>query len=460
MSQLIQLTYLSAAILFILGLKRLTSPDTARRGNLFSALAMLLAVAATLLHQNILDYKTIVLGLLAGTVIGGSLARFVKMTAMPQLVAVFNGFGGGASALVAIAEMQRLAHHFAKPSSTTLLITMISIAIGSITFTGSMIAFAKLQGLMRGKNLHLPLHKFINILILSICLLSASYLCIAGYNSNYFYISLTAALLLGILFVMPIGGADMPVVVSLLNSLSGLAASAAGFAVNNNILIIAGALVGAAGLILTNIMCKAMNRKLSNVLFASLSTKSSLQTSSNTDKTTRTTDPETAAMLLAYAQSAIIVPGYGMAVAQAQHAVRELADLMEKRGVQVKYAIHPVAGRMPGHMNVLLAEADVPYPQLYDMDEINPEFARTDVALVIGANDVVNPAAKDDQNSPLYGMPILNVDHAKNCIIIKRSMSPGFSGVDNELFYKEKTLMLFGHAKEAVAAIINEAKQL
>lgn len=459
---LIQLAYIGAAALFIIGLRYLNSPATARRGNLLAAIGMFIAIVVTLLDRQVLNYEMILLGVVIGSLAGGIAARMVKMTAMPQMVGLFNGFGGGASALVAIGAFWRLvgAPH-AVPLDTTLTM-ILGVLIGGVTFTGSMIAFGKLQGLMPGSPVTFPMQQPLNALLLVAFLVGGVYLMAVLIDPAIFLALVGISLILGILFVIPIGGADMPVVISLLNSFSGLAASAAGFVVKNNMLIVAGSLVGAAGLILTNIMCKAMNRSLANVLFSAFGVGelAAGTTAATGEKTVRSIDAEEAAMVLAYARSAIIVPGYGMAAAQAQHAVRDLAEQLEKRGVEVKYAIHPVAGRMPGHMNVLLAEANVPYTQLYDMEEINPEFERTDVALVIGANDVVNPAARHEKGSPIYGMPILNADRARHIVIIKRSLNPGFAGVDNELFYDEKTMMLFGSAREMVTSLVSEVKQL
>ena len=458
----IQLTYLVAASLFILGLKKLGSPATARQGNLWAAVGMLLAVVATLLDRQVLNYQMILVGLLIGSVLGAIAAYKVEMTDMPQMVGLLNGLGGAASALVAVAEFGRLVGHQAIPIDANISI-ISSVFIGGVTFTGSMVAFAKLQGLISGSPITFPLQQPINALLLAGFFVATAYLLIDPQNLPVFVGMVGISLLLGVLFVIPIGGGDMPVVISLLNSLSGVAAAAAGFVVMNNMLIIAGALVGASGLILTEIMCKAMNRSLPSVLFGAFGkagASGGTGAAAGGDKSVRTVDPEEGAMMLGYARSVVIVPGYGMAVAQAQHAVRELADGLEKLGVEVKYAIHPVAGRMPGHMNVLLAEANVPYPQLYDMDDINPQFEQTDVALVIGANDVVNPSARHDSGSPIYGMPILEVDKAKHTIVIKRGMSTGFAGVDNELFYKDKTMMLFGGARDVVAKLVAEVKQL
>jgi NAD(P) transhydrogenase subunit beta len=461
----IELSYLVAAALFILGLKKLGSPATARQGNLWAAIGMLLAVVATLLDRQVLNYQMILVGLIIGSVIGAIAAYKVEMTDMPQMVGLLNGLGGAASALVAIGEFWRLLSS-GEPVTLDATITIIlGVLIGGVTLTGSFVAFAKLQGLLPGAPMTFPLQQPINALLLISFFVASGYLLVTPENLSIFLGLVAISLVLGVLFVLPIGGGDMPVVISLLNSYSGLAASAAGFVVMNNMLIIAGALVGASGIILTQIMCKAMNRSLTSVLFGAFggggtSGAVGASGSGNQDKTVKSVDPEEAAMMLGYARSVVIIPGYGMAVAQAQHSVRELADQLEGKGVEVKYAIHPVAGRMPGHMNVLLAEANVPYPQLYDMDDINPQFEETDVALVIGANDVVNPAARTDAASPIYGMPILEVDKAKHAIVIKRGMSTGFAGVDNDLFYKDKTMMLFGSAKDVVAKLVSEVKQL
>ncbi|MBD1889939.1 NAD(P)(+) transhydrogenase (Re/Si-specific) subunit beta [Trichocoleus sp. DQ-A3] len=459
----IQLTYLVAACLFILGLKKLGSPATARTGNQWAAVGMLLAIVATLLDRQVLNYEMILLGLLIGSVLGAIAAYKVEMTDMPQMVGLLNGLGGLASALVAVGEFWRLlGTQQAIPFDANLSI-ISSVFIGGVTFTGSMMAFAKLQGLISGSPITFPLQQPINALLLVSFVAASAFLLITPDNLPVFLAMVGISLLLGVLFVIPIGGGDMPVVISLLNSLSGVAAAAAGFVVMNNMLIISGALVGASGLILTEIMCKAMNRSLASVLFGAFGkagASGGTGSAEGGDKNVHSIDTEEGAMMLGYARSVVIVPGYGMAVAQAQHAVRELADGLEKLGVEVKYAIHPVAGRMPGHMNVLLAEANVPYPQLYDMDDINPQLEQTDVALVIGANDVVNPAARHDSASPIYGMPILEVDKAKHTIVIKRGMSAGFAGVDNELFYKDKTMMLFGSARDVVAKLVAEVKQL
>jgi len=459
---LIQLSYLLASALFIIGLRDLGSPKTARRGNFLAAVAMFIAIVMTLLDKAVLNYEMILLGIIIGSLIGTVLAQMIKMTAMPQMVGLLNGFGGGASALVAIAEFIRLFQSSSPMAVDTTLIILLGLLIGGVTFTGSLVAFGKLQGIMRGSPITFPFQQPLNVLLTLSFIAGGIYLIIQEPTLPIFMGLVGISLIFGVLFVIPIGGADMPVVISLLNSFSGLAGSVAGFLVMNNVLIISGALVGASGLILTQIMCKAMNRSLSSVLFGAFGT-GNMAAGTNADmgdKIVRSINIEEAAMMLAYARLVIIVPGYGMAAAQAQHAVQSLSQELEKRGVNVKFAIHPVAGRMPGHMNVLLAEADVPYTQLVDMDNINPEFEKADVALVIGANDVVNPAARHNANSPIYGMPILNVDKARHSIVIKRSLNPGFAGIDNELFYSEKNSMLFGNARDVVAKLAMEVSQL
>ncbi|MCJ2555180.1 MAG: NAD(P)(+) transhydrogenase (Re/Si-specific) subunit beta [Candidatus Thermoplasmatota archaeon] len=456
----VTLIYLVSAAFFILGLRDLGSPATARRGNLLASIGMLIAIVVTLLNTGVLNYELIAAGLLLGAVLGATAARLVKMTAMPQMVGLFNGFGGGASALVAIAAYFR-GFSLGQLSLPTTVTILVGVLIGGITLTGSLVAFGKLQGVISGAPKTFPLQQPVNAALVVLYVGLGGYLVAMGIQLNLFLVLVAIALVLGVLIVIPIGGADMPVVISLLNSFSGLAASAAGFILGNEILIVAGALVGAAGLVLTRIMTKAMNRSLPNVLFGAVGvdTKGPGATAA-VDKTVRSIDPEEAALLLGYAQSVIIVPGFGMAAAQAQHAVADLANKLEDRGVNVRYAIHPVAGRMPGHMNVLLAEANVPYTKLHDMDDINPDFERADVALIIGANDVVNPAARHDEGSPIYGMPILDADRAKHIIVMKRSLNPGFSGVDNELFYHERTMMLFGDARDKVMELVAEVKQL
>ncbi len=471
---LITLAYLLAASLFIVGLKRLSSPRTARTGNRLAALGMLVAVVATLFQQQILSPVEMLAGLVVGGAIGLWLARTVEMTQMPELVATFNGFGGGASALVAAAEVARYSAGEVAPGepfTAVLAITIVlSVLIGTVTFSGSFVAFGKLSGKVSGAPVNFPGMRLLSIGI-ALGVLVAAGIVIAGAPDfaltdapvrNGLIAVGVLAFFLGILLVVPIGGADMPVVVALLNSYSGIAASMAGFVLDNYALIIAGALVGASGLILTRIMCDAMNRSLTNVLLGGFGGGDDQPESqlSTEGLSVRSTSADDAAILMSYAQKVIIVPGYGLAVAQAQHDVREMADLLQAQGVEVMYAIHPVAGRMPGHMNVLLAEANVPYDQLFDMDEVNAHFETADVALVVGANDVVNPAARSDPGSPIYGMPILNVDRARNAIVLKRSMRPGYAGVDNLLFYQDNTQMLFGDAKDSVAAVVSELKSL
>lgn len=454
--------YLLAAVLFIVGLMRMGAPKTARGGNVLAALGMLIAVIVTLLLKEVLNYTLILVGIAIGGIIGGVVARTVKMTAMPQMVGIYNGFGGGASLLIAGAEFFRIAdlgQGFIVETSVTIVITVL---IGAVTLSGSMVAFGKLQGLISTRPITYPLQNIWNLLIFLAVVAGMVFLVASPGNVTVFMVLVVVCLLLGVLLVIPIGGADMPVVISLLNSYSGVAGAAAGFVLGNMFLIISGALVGAAGFILTRIMCKAMNRSLSNVMFGAFGAAPKGGTVAGTegDKTVREATPEDVGTLIGYAQSVIIVPGYGLATSQAQHQVAELADMLEKRGTSVKYAIHPVAGRMPGHMNVLLAEADVPYDKLYDLDDINSEFERTDVAIVIGANDVTNPVARDEPDSPLYGMPILNVDKAKSIVVIKRSMSPGFAGIDNPLFYGEKTMMFFRDGKQAFIELIDELKHM
>jgi H+-translocating NAD(P) transhydrogenase subunit beta len=452
----LELAYVTSAILFILGLKRLGSPATAPMGNTLSAGAMLLAVVATLLDRSIISWEIIVVGLILGCLIGAILARTVKMTDMPQLVGIFNGLGGGASALVAAAELIR-----GGDTSVALgagIAGAIGILVGTVTFSGSFVAFGKLQGFITGNPVTYPLQKTFNLLLFLGAIGAAVWLTGFGAGLEFMLILAGVAFLLGILLVLPIGGADMPVVISLLNSYSGLAAAAAGFVIGNPLLVLAGALVGAAGLILTQLMCRAMNRSLANVAFGAFGGGDGSAVAVDGDRTARSTTPEEAALLLAYASSVVIVPGYGLAVAQAQHDTKKLTDLLRARGVRVRFAIHPVAGRMPGHMNVLLAEADVPYDLLMDLDDINPEFEQTDVVVVVGANDVVNPVARDP-GSIIAGMPILDVDKAKNIIVIKRSLSPGFAGIDNPLFYMDRTMMLFSDAQEAMAALSREVKE-
>lgn len=452
--------YIVAAVLFIVGLKQLGSPATARNGNRLSALAMLVAVVATIVGNDIASWEWILGGVIVGSGIGAISARRVQMTSMPQLVAVFNGFGGAASAVVAAAELIRLIDANADIAENVSITIMASVIVGGVTLTGSFIAYGKLQGLVPTRPLLLPIRNVINVGLLTTMIASTVWL-VADPSITPFLIAAGTALALGILAVIPIGGADMPVVIALLNSYSGIAGAATGFVLGNNVLIIAGSLVGASGLILTRIMTKAMNRSLANVMLGGFGVEDGAGASGgDDDRPVRSIQADDAATILGYAQSVIFVPGYGLAVAQAQHQVRELADLLKDRDIRVSYAIHPVAGRMPGHMNVLLAEANVPYDELRDLDQINSEFQRTDVAVVIGANDVTNPSARTDKSSPIYGMPILNVDQAQSVIVMKRSMSSGFAGVQNELFFLDRTMMLFGDAKDSVEKITSEVKDL
>ena len=445
----INLTYILAAALFIFGLKMLGSPATARNGNLLSSTGMFVAVVVTLLNQSIIDYQWIIVGVIIGSIIGALAARLVAMTGMPELVALFNGFGGLASLFVGWAAL-----YISGNTSFTLVTIFLSILIGGVTFTGSLIAWAKLSEIISGKPYLFSGQRVVNsILLLAIITIGVMFINDTE-NLTYLYILIALSFLFGIMVVIPIGGADMPVVISLLNSYSGLAACAAGFAINNNILIVAGSLVGATGIILTNIMCKAMNRSLGNVLFSGFGAVST--TLETIEGEVKPITAEDAYFVLEAATNVVIVPGYGMAVAQAQHVVKELQELLENNGCEVSYAIHPVAGRMPGHMNVLLAEADVPYDQLLEMDDINPRMELMDVAFVIGANDVVNPAARESESSPIYGMPIINVDYANTVFVLKRSMASGFAGVDNPLFFRENTRMLFGDAKESIGKLIRE----
>jgi NAD(P) transhydrogenase subunit beta len=456
---LADLAYLLSAFLFVAGLKQLSSPATARKGNIMASVAMLIAIVVTLVEVHVLDWTWIIVGIIIGSLIGAVAARKVKMTAMPEMVGIFNGFGGGASALVAGAEFQHLQQAGALPigEGSTIMLAML---IGAVTFSGSAVAYGKLAGHITGNPVTNNFLRFLNAVLFLFILGAGTYMVVQDPGMTLFLVFTGAALLLGVLLVNAIGGADMPVAISLLNSYSGLAASMAGFILGNMILIISGALVGASGLILTNIMCKAMNRSLANVVFGGFGTEGATAAAIGAgDKTARSVDAEGAAMILGYAQSVIIVPGYGLAVAQAQHDLKKLTDLLEERGVDVKFAVHPVAGRMPGHMNVLLAEADVPYDQLYDEEEINDQFKDTDVALIVGANDVVNPEARNPE-SVIAGMPILNVDHARNCIIMKRSLSPGFAGIDNPLFYMDKTMMFFGSAKPSMQDLVREVREL
>jgi NAD(P) transhydrogenase subunit beta len=450
------LLYLVTIVCFVVALKFLSSPRHARKGNWIGGAGMLVAVATTLALEGIQNWGLIVAGLVLGTVVGVFGARTVRMTAMPQMVAIFNGVGGGAAALVALAEW----HNALELASDETVSIVLSALIGSISFAGSVVAFAKLQELVSGRPIVFPAQNVVNVLVL----LAAAGLgaaAVAGVEEQWLlYALIGLALAFGVMFVLPIGGADMPVVISLLNAFTGLAASATGFVLDSTVLIVSGMLVGAAGTLLTLLMAKAMNRSIANVLFGAFGQVQAGVGGARADdgRTVRATTAEDVAVQLSFARKVIVVPGYGMAVAQAQHDVRQLADVLEEKGVDVKYAIHPVAGRMPGHMNVLLAEANVPYTQLFEMDEINPEFPQTDVVLVIGANDVTNPAARSDPSSPIYGMPILDVDKATSSVVLKRSMRPGFAGIDNELYLDPKTTMLFGDAKDSVLKLIAAVK--
>ena len=445
---IIQLGYVVAAGLFIFGLKMLGSPDTARKGNGISAMGMLVAIVAALLDQGIVQYEYILGGMVVGGAVGAVAARTVAMTSMPEMVALFNGVGGAASGLVGLSALSL------DGSSFTYITIILSILIGGVTFTGSLIAYGKLSETIGSGALTFAGQKFVNGLIVLGIVTSAVMFVMNPADTNMLYAVVGLSLLFGIMVVIPIGGADMPVVISLLNSYSGLAACAAGFAVDNNVLIVAGSLVGASGIILTQIMCKAMNRSLSNVLFSGFASVSTTVT--EVEGEIKPISVEDAYYVLEAATNVAISPGYGMAVAQAQHVVKELMELLEANGCEVNYGIHPVAGRMPGHMNVLLAEADVPYDQLLEMDDINPRMESVDVAIVIGANDVVNPAAREVESSPIYGMPVINVADARTVFVLKRSMASGFAGIENPLFYKDNARMLFGDAKESIGGLVRE----
>ena len=463
----IHFAYLVSSVLFILGIKGLSSPKTARSGNRLAAVGMLLAIVATLLDRQILSYTWIVAGIVVGSAIGAVAARTVTMTAMPQMVALFNGSGGGAAALVSSLEYRHLIQSTGALPLDTGISILLGALIGAISFSGSVVAFGKLQGIFTERAVTYPLQQVVNGLLAAAILVLAWMVLNGLGGSPAFLAFLAGSLLLGVLAVIPIGGGDMPVVISLLNSFTGLATAATGFALHNVVLIISGTLVGASGTLLTVLMCRAMNRSITNVLFGAFGAAPKATTSpaggsaaAMAGKPVRDVSVEDAATILAYARKVIIVPGYGLAVAQAQHALRELADLLKARGVEVMYAIHPVAGRMPGHMNVLLAEANVPYEELKDLEAVNPEFESADVALVVGANDVVNPAARHDAQSPIYGMPILDADKAKHVLVLKRSMKPGFAGIDNELFYDPKAMMLFGDAKDSITKLVQTVKAL
>lgn len=465
------IAYLIASILFIFGIKQLSQIKTARRGNLTSSIGMLIAIIVTLLDKKIVNFELIIIGIIIGSLIGAIFALKVQMTAMPQMVALLNGFGGGASLLVALGDYLKEA-----PSEVYLAVSIfLSILIGGVTFTGSLIAFGKLQGIVTEKAVVYPFQHPINFLLFFITILLGIFLSIDQTTTSEIFSKIgldflvgntlvivisILSLIIGVLVVIPIGGADMPVVISLLNSYSGIAAGMTGFVLGNAILVITGALVGASGIILTDIMCKGMNRSLINVVLGGFGATTASGGTEAKQIVIKEAGAEEVAMMLDGASNVIIVPGYGMAVAQAQHVVRELMDELEKRNVNVRFAIHPVAGRMPGHMNVLLAEANVPYDKLFEMEQINDDFSNCDVALIIGANDVTNPAARNNPNSPIYGMPILNVDKAKTAIVIKRSLKPGYAGIDNELYGYPNCLMYFGDAKQAITKLIQELKQL
>jgi H+-translocating NAD(P) transhydrogenase subunit beta len=457
------LLYLITIVAFILALRFLSNPATARRGNQIGAVGMLVAIVVTFLQDSVMSYWEIAAGMVVGGAFGWVAARKVRMTAMPQMVALFNGVGGGAAALIALAEFHNRAPDPGTLKTDISIAIMLSAVIGSISFAGSMVAFAKLQELIGGRPIVYPAQQIVNGLLFA-GVLAVGVAISAGVERQWLIWALIGgALVFGVLFVLPIGGADMPVVISLLNAFTGLAAAATGFELENNVLIVSGMLVGASGTLLTVLMGRAMNRSIANVLFGAfgqLAPSTAGATGSDADGQVRSATAEDVAVMLAYADKVVFVPGYGMAVAQAQHDVHSLGNLLESRGVEVSYAIHPVAGRMPGHMNVLLAEANVPYPQLKEMDEANSEFPRTSVALVIGANDVVNPDARNNPGSPIYGMPILNVDQGQQVVVLKRSMNPGFAGIDNPLFLNPKTVMLFGDAKESIERLIGSVKAL
>jgi NAD(P) transhydrogenase subunit beta len=459
MDTFIQLSYLVATGFFISGLKKLGSPATARQGNQWAAIGMLIGIVVTMFNHEILSFEWIIAGMIVGSAIGVYIARTVEMTGMPEMVALLNGLGGGASVLVAGGEYLR------DPlilSPDGLFTVGMSVFIGAVTFTGSIMAYGKLSGKLPGNPITFAGQKPLNAVLAALATFASIYLIFEPTNLWILAGIAILSFALGVMFVLPIGGADMPVVISLLNSLSGVAASATGFVLNNSLLIVSGALVGASGFILTMIMCKAMNRPLSNVLFGAFGADggSAVAASGDGSKTIREVKADDVAVMTAYASRVVIVPGYGLAVAQAQHVIREVGAFLEAKNVDVKYGIHPVAGRMPGHMNVLLAEANVPYPQLYDMDDINPELESTDVVLVVGANDVVNPAARTNPASPIYGMPILDVDKAKAVVILKRSMNTGFAGIDNDLFYLPNAYMYFGDAKKSLQGLLGALKEL
>jgi H+-translocating NAD(P) transhydrogenase subunit beta len=455
------LLYLVTIVTFILALKFLSSPRRARLGNWLGAACMALAIVVTLAREGLEGYGLMAIAMAIGAVVGVVGARLVKMTAMPQMVALFNGVGGGAAALIALAEFHNLAPEPGRIGGDETVAILLSALIGSVSFAGSLVAFAKLQDLVSGRPIVYPGQKIGNSLLLVLAVGLGAAIVFGPQEQWLLALVLVGALIFGVLFVLPIGGADMPVVISLLNAFTGLAAAATGFVLHSHVLIVSGMLVGASGTLLTLLMGRAMNRSITNVLFGAFGSVVAAPAAAGEDgRSVRSTTAEDVAVMLAYARRVVFVPGYGLAVAQAQHDVRALADLLEERGVDVKYGIHPVAGRMPGHMNVLLAEANVPYDQLYEMERINPELPQTDVAVILGANDVVNPAAREDPGSPIYGMPIIEVDRAGAVVVVKRSMSPGFAGIDNPLFYGEKTAMLFADAKKALETLIASLKDV
>jgi H+-translocating NAD(P) transhydrogenase subunit beta len=449
--QAIELIYLFCAVCFIVALKGLSSPRWARQGNLVGAAGMVVAIGTTFAWPGLHRIWLIVLGIVVGTAIAVPAARAVKMTAIPQMVAAFNGVGGGAAALVSLAEFDR---SHATAGIGTAAAVLFSVLIGAVSFTGSAVTFAKLQEMMTGRPVVLPQQRLLNV---GLAVATVAFV-VWGLTGSMVaaVLLLVVALVLGVLFVLPVGGADVPVVISLLNAFTGLAVAASGAVLRTTLLIVAGTLVGASGTLLTQLMSKAMGRSLANILFGAISARptTAAAVDDGTDRSVRTGTIDDVAILLAYARRVLVVPGYGLAVAQAQHTVHELAELLEQRGVEVSYGIHPVAGRMPGHMNVLLAEANVPYEQLKEMDDVNGQMAQTDVVLVVGANDVVNPAARDQPGAPIYGMPIIDADHAQQIVFLKRSMRPGFAGIDNALLYDAKTTMLFGDAKETLGSLV------
>jgi len=457
----VRLAELLAAVLFILALKGLSSPKTARRGNLLGAGGAAIATAVVFFYGQeyyggpVKHLPQILIAIAIGSIIGWVAARRVQMTQMPQMVALFNGVGGGAAAVISVIEY--LSVH--SESVTILTATIFTVVVGSVSFTGSLLTYAKLQELMTSRPVVIPLGRFITIGI-AVATIATAVMLIVNPSNTLLWLLLGLSLVLGILLVLPVGGADVPIVISLLNAFTGLSVAASGYVLGNVLLIVAGTLVGASGTLLTRMMAKAMGRPLTNTLFGAFTAKASTSTASAEDRPVKSASPEDVAIMLAYARKVIIVPGYGLAVAQAQNTIRELVELLVAKGIEVDYAIHPVAGRMPGHMNVLLAEANVPYDQLKEMDEINPEFPTTDVALVVGANDVVNPAARDDKTAPIYGMPILNVDQAQQVVFLKRSMRPGFAGIENEVLFDPKTSLLFGDAKDSLTKVVNSLKTL